>query len=108
MTEEPHYSVAEDVAWLEAAEAGQDRAEAYVARVPEGPPLLLEGPAWAIWVAVAEGGRRGGRLGEIVARAAELTGSEAPGVADEVSQFLGSLVEAGLVRRTPASDAHVS
>jgi hypothetical protein len=104
MTREPRYSVADDVAWLEAAEAGRDRAEAYVARVPEGPPLLLEGAAWAIWLAVAEGGRSGGRLDDIVARAADLTGSDAPDVADEVAGFLGSLVEAGLVRRTPASD----
>jgi hypothetical protein len=103
MTQEPHYSVAEDVAWLEAAEAGQDRAEAYVARVPEGPPLLLEGAAWAIWLAVAEGGRPGGRLGDIVARASELSGSDPMDVADEVAGFLGSLVDTGLVRRTPAS-----
>jgi len=88
------YSVADGIAWIAADELGEDRAAVYVARVPEGPPLLLEDAAWAIWMAVTEGGR----LDDVVARAAELAGAEPSDIADEVDGFLRSLLEAGLIR----------
>ena len=98
MTADLRYVVAPDVAWLDAEDVGDERPAAYVTRLPGGPPMVLEGPAWAIWCGVATGGT----LAEITDEVAALTGEEAATVAGEVALFLESLVEGGLVSRSPS------
>ncbi|GAB2974491.1 hypothetical protein [Nocardioides montaniterrae] len=77
MTSFADWSVAPDVAWV-------DDQAVYVARVPDGVPLVLEDSAAAIWRAVAAG--------------AEIEADE--DVASDVSAFLDQLLAAGLVVRT--------
>jgi len=93
------FEVAPDIAWVDAGTVGMDRAELYVARLPDGPPLLLTDAAWAIWLAVAETGT----LDEIVERAAELTDSDPAHVAALVRDFVEQLVADGLAVRHPST-----
>lgn len=86
------YRVAPDVAWVEAADGGFDNELAWVAVLPDGPPLTLNGSALLIWEATIEGGS----LEEITARVREAV--EDPSVPEqEVRQFLSALVSHGLV-----------
>lgn len=89
------YAVAGDVAWVsrEDLDSG-DQPAAYVTRLPDGPPMVLEGPACVVWLAVADGGT----AEEVVARTAELAGVGAAVVRDDVTRLLAELMTAGLVR----------
>ena len=89
------FAIADDVAWVDAGDLGKDAAEVYVARVSgESPPVVLVGPAWAVWTAVAAGG---GDAPTVVRRVTELTGASADDVSHDVQGFLTTLVEAGLL-----------
>lgn len=89
------YAVAPDVAWVsrEDLDSGEQPA-AYVTRLPDGPPMVLEGPACVVWLAVADGGT----AEDVVARTAELAGVDAAVVRDDVTRLLAELEAAGLVR----------
>jgi Coenzyme PQQ synthesis protein D (PqqD) len=89
------YVVAADVAWIDAADLGMDEPESYVSRLPDGPPLLLQGAAWAIWQGVVDGGS----LDDITAHTAVTTDSRASDIAADVAAFVRTLVSDGLVRR---------
>ena len=47
------YRIAPDVAWVDATAAGHESAEVFLARMPDGPPLVLQGSAWLVWSVVA-------------------------------------------------------
>ena len=99
MTGPDRYAVAADVAWVDAEHVGEARAEVYVARLPDGEPLLLRDGAWAIWHGVAQGGT----VDDIVGHAADLSGAERDVIADDVARFVESLVARGLVVPTPSA-----
>ena len=91
------FAIADDVAWVDAEDLGKEAAEVYVARVSgAAPPLVLVGPAWAVWTAVADGG---GDAPTVVARVSELTGASPEAVADDVRGFLTTSCEDGLLDR---------
>jgi hypothetical protein len=83
------YGIAEDVAWVseDDLDAGEEPT-AYVARVPGGPPILLEGSSCVVWLALAEGGT----LDEITAAAAEMTGATVDDIRDDVATLVDQLV----------------
>lgn len=87
------YTVAADVAWLEAAEMGLEEFVVYVTCLPAGRPMKLSGPAYAVWHAVLDGGT----ADDITARTAEIAQVEATTVADDVRNFLQILVDEQLV-----------
>ena len=66
------------------------------APLPDGPPLVLDGPAVVAWHAVLEGGT----LDEVVARVAAETGESVADVADGVAAFVDGLVAAGVLERS--------
>jgi len=87
------YALAERIAWLVGTEDDED--VAYVTTLPDGPPLVLRGPASLIFRAVAPSGTRE----EIVARVAEEAGLGPDEVRDDVVAFLDTLAAAGIVAR---------
>jgi hypothetical protein len=96
--------IAPDVAWIDARDlpalGEQAAADAvYVTRVPDGVPLVLEGSAWAVWTALADGADT---VAAVAEAAAALMGTE-PGdaVARDVTAFLDQLTGAGLVVPAP-------
>lgn len=95
------YVVADKVAWVDAEDLGKERAAVYVARIPQGPPIVLEGPAWAVWTAVTEGV---GGDDEVVARVTDLTGLGADEVGPDVRAFLADLLAQGLLARQASRD----
>ena len=89
------YRIAPDVAWVEARTAGHDSSEVFLARMPDGPPLVLQGSAWLVWSVVAEHAD----LDDVVAQIATHTSSTPETVAPDVEVFLERLVAQGLLRR---------
>jgi hypothetical protein len=71
----------------------------YVARLPEGPPLVLDGSGAVVWTALLDGGT----LDDVVARVAEATGESAPVVAAGVEGFVEGLLAAGVLEATTAA-----
>lgn len=67
----------------------------YPAPLPDGPPLVLQGPAVVVWHAVVAGGT----LEEVVARVASASGQSPEAVADGVGAFVDGLVAAGVLER---------
>ncbi len=65
----------------------------YVAALPDGPPLVLEGSGALVWAAVLPGGT----LEEVVARVAGGAGQSAAVVGPGVGGFVDGLVAAGVV-----------
>ena len=94
------FEIAPDVAWLDARDlpalGEQASGDAvYVTRLPAGVPLVLEGSAWAVWTALADGAHD---LASLAEAAATLLGVEAgERVTADVSAFLDQLLDAGLV-----------
>ena len=66
---------------------------AYVARLPDGPPLVLAGPGALVWDAIVEGGEVEDVVARVAAAAAESEAAVRPGV----EAFVAGLVEAGVV-----------
>lgn len=92
--------IAPEAAWVDAADlpgsADDAPAAVYVARVPGGSPLLLEGTAWAIWTALTEAS--GADAAAIAARTAELIGIDvSDDVVVDIRTFLDRLAGEGLV-----------
>ncbi|GAA3635443.1 hypothetical protein GCM10022200_18450 [Microbacterium awajiense] len=73
---------------------GQERAgdAVYVAPLPDGPILVLQDSAIAIWEAVDGDG-----IDAIARRVGEMTGVDAPAVRDDVAHFVRTLVGRGLL-----------
>ncbi len=88
---EPVLRPAPDVAYV--VDDTQDELRVYLAKVPLGPPLVMDEAAAVIWEEVVEGGTRA----EIAARVAQSV-DEAPGrVAADVDAFLDELSVQGLI-----------
>jgi 3-deoxy-D-arabino-heptulosonate 7-phosphate (DAHP) synthase class II len=94
------YRVADTVAWVDSGLPGSDEPAVYATVLPSGPPLVMAGPARAIWLAVAEGGT----ADEVVARAADTAGAVADEIVDDVRAHLTELVRLGLVTRGDPAD----
>ena len=87
------YRIADDVAWVSQDDLDTDAVpSAYVARLPQGPPTTLAGPACVVWLALAEGGSSD----EIVTTAARLWGVEPAEIRDDVRALVDELVGLGL------------
>ncbi len=105
------YRVARSVAWVDSVEGqspgvgagagagdGDATPEAWVAVVPDGEPLALNGSALLIWQALEDGGS----AGEVTARVRVAIGSDdVP--EEQVASFLETLAGRGLVERVGAS-----
>ncbi|WP_310529340.1 PqqD family peptide modification chaperone [Nocardioides sp.] len=89
------YAIADDIAWVsrEDLDSG-DQPVAYVASLPHGPPIVLEGPACLVWLLLADGGS----VEDIARGAAELAGLTTAEVIDDVEVLLSELVEVGVAR----------
>ena len=87
------YRVTDTVAWVESRLPDSDESAVYATLLPSGPPLVMAGPARAIWLAVVEGGT----ADEVVAGTAAAAGAEAEDIADDVRRHLAELVRLGLV-----------
>ena len=70
----------------------------YVARLPDGPPLVLEGSGAVVWGALLEGGT----LADVVARVAAETRESERVVASGVEGFVDGLLSAGVLEADPA------
>lgn len=89
------YRVGDDVAWVSQEDLDDGASPmAYVARLPTGRPLALEGSACLVWLAVSDGGT----LEEIAATAAQMAGVEAADITDDVRTLIDSLLATGLVQ----------
>lgn len=88
------YRIAADVAWVDAGELRREEPEVYVVAAPDGDPLLFEGPAWAVWSALAEGP---GTIAQLVARAAQIGETSPEPIKSLVADFVRRLVGDGLV-----------
>ena len=88
------YRIADDVAWVsrEELDAG-DTPSAYVARLPDGRPMTLEGSACVVWLALSDGGT----LEEIAAAAATMSDAEPEAIAGDVAHLVAELISVGLV-----------
>ena len=75
------------------SDADADRGHAYVAALPDGPLVLLDGPAFAIWQ-VAEG-----EEDTVVSRVAEVTAISPRTIRADVDHFVERLVEQGFLER---------
>ena len=89
------YAIADDVAWVsrEDLDSGEHPV-AYVAPLPHGPAVVLEGSACLVWLLVAQGGT----LADIAAGAGELAELPAAEVIGGVEALLTDLVAMGVVR----------
>lgn len=89
------YSIADDVAWVsqDDLDAGEEPT-AYVARVPGGPPILLEGSSCVVWLALAEGGT----MAQIIEAAAEMAGATVDDITDDVETLVDQLVAIRVAR----------
>lgn len=89
------YRIADDVAWVSQEDLdGGDVPTAYLARVPRGMPILLEGSGCVVWLALADGGT----LEEVTAAAAAMTGAEPGDISEDVADLVDQLVVIGVVR----------
>ena len=87
--------IADDVAWLSREDLDDGGVPmAYVALLPTGRPLALEGPACLVWLALADGGT----LEEVVAATASMAEAEHAAISEDVRVLVDSLITAGLVR----------
>jgi len=88
-----HYTIAGDVAWVDASEGGRDEPIAWVARVPHGPAYELRGPAWLVWMALTAAD--GASPAELPQRIASLGGPHGVPTRD-LERFLDDLVDRDL------------
>ena len=87
------YRIADDVAWVSQEDLDIDGVpSAYAARLPDGSPMTLDGPACVVWLALADGGTPD----EITTAAAALWGIDAARIRDDVLAVIDQLVAAGL------------
>jgi hypothetical protein len=90
------YRVADDVAWVSHEDLDSDGIpSAYVTRLPQGPPITLEGSACVVWLAIAEGGDPD----EITRSAAQMWDADPDQIRGDVVDLIAELVAVGLVTR---------
>lgn len=91
------YRRAPAVAEVECQEGG--RPVVYLGRLPDGPLIVLEGSAVAIWLAAVDQSRpdRSDPGEDLVDRVAASVGVPANAVREDVTDFLATLVQAGLL-----------
>ena len=65
----------------------------YIATLPQGPILRLDGAAAVIWAAALEDSAE-----TLVDRVAATVGASSQEIADDVEGFIGTLVQRGLLR----------
>lgn len=83
------YRIADDVAWVSLEDLDVDNVPtAYLTRVPKGLPIMLEGSACLVWLALAEGGT----LEEVTAAAAAMSDADADAISDDVAALVDQLV----------------
>lgn len=87
MTSSTAYGIAPGVGHVDAEE------RAYVARLPEGPALVLADSAAVIWAEA----REGGTLEEIVRRVADVFGLGPADIEEDVAAFVEQLLALGLI-----------
>lgn len=89
------YRIADDVAWVsqDDLDAG-DEPTAYLARVPGGPPIMLEGSGCVVWLALAEGGT----MQEVTIAAATMSDADPSVISDDVAELVDQLVAIRVVR----------
>lgn len=92
------YAIAEDVAWV-SEESLDDGSEptAYVTTLPNGPAVVLRGPACLVWLALAES--INGSVEEIVGLVAGAIGVEPEGLTADVEELLRGLVDCRVAAR---------
>ena len=90
------YRIADDVAWVSLEGLDVDGIPtAYVALLPHGRPLTLEGSACLVWLALADGGT----LDEIAHTAAAMSDAGVEQVRGDVATMVEALVGRGLATR---------
>ena len=88
------YRIADDVAWVSRDELdADDLPTAFLARVPRGFPIVLEGSGCVVWLALADGGT----LDEITVAAAEMTDAGPDDIRSDVAELVDQLVVIGVV-----------
>lgn len=87
------YRIPAGVAWTE------DEASVYVARVPEGPIVVLSESARVIWAMALTSD-----AGELVDRVAAASGQDAVAIAADVEAFVAELTARGLLESAVESD----
>jgi hypothetical protein len=90
--------MAPGVAWVEVAPDGAADAPepaAVAARVPDGPPVALNGSSAVVWRCALGGGS----TEDVVARVVEATGQDRETVTAPVQRFLQDLLGRGLLVR---------
>jgi len=83
------YSVPDRVAHVERDADGLP--QVFLMRLPDGPPVALEGTAALIWTCAAAG------AGDVAAAVAEQVGESRETIAADVEAYLVRLVELGLL-----------
>lgn len=79
---------------------GGGPAALYLAHLPNGPLLILEGSAASIWrTAVQSTGDS-----DLVERVADQMGADADGIRSDVERFLADLFAQGLLEQVPSRD----
>ena len=81
------YGIAPNVGHVE------DAGRSYVARLPEGPPMVLTDSAALIWAHVLAGGS----VSDIAGRVADAVGIPAADIIGDVETFLDELVAHGVL-----------
>ncbi|MFZ2504045.1 MAG: PqqD family protein [Nocardioides sp.] len=88
---------APEVAWVAEADAmpypEEGPVRIFLARLPDGVPVVLADSAAAIWGVVAPGVRRA----DVVRAVAEVTGVPQEMIAADVASFVADLLERGLI-----------
>jgi hypothetical protein len=69
--------------------------QVYLMRLPDGPPVVLEGTGAMIWLAAVEG------VDDVAATVAEAVDEEREAIAQDVEAYLVRLVEIGLLEACP-------
>jgi hypothetical protein len=88
------YRIADDVAWVSHEDLDADGIpSAYVTRLPQGPPITLEGSACVVWLAIAEGGD----ADEITTSAAQMWDADPDQIRGDVVGLIAELIDVGLV-----------
>lgn len=89
------FHIADDVAWVSRHDLDDGTIPmAYAAVLPTGRPVVLEGSACVVWLAVADGGT----LDDIIGASALMAETDPDSIRDDVRALVDSLVAGGLVR----------
>lgn len=89
------YRIADDVAWVSDEDLDEGGIPtAYLSRVPGGPPIMLDGSACLVWLALADGGT----MEELTVAAAAMSESTVEEISRDVATMVDQLVAIRVVR----------